>query len=409
MVETAALTGARFARISGWGMHAPERVVTNSDLARAVDTTDEWIISHTGIRERHVASGERETTATLALRASRKALLCAGLSPLRLDLIIVATATPEHIFPSTASLLQDALGASHAGAYDLSAGCSGFVYALSMASAAIRSGDASHVLVVGAETMSRVTDWGDRNTCVLFGDGAGAVIVSAEQTRCGVMSTVLGSDGSGGDLLIIPAGGSRIPASHESVANGGHYIKMNGREVYRFATTAIPKATEAVVEKAGWKVRDLSLIIPHQANSRIIEAAAKRLEVPPERFFMNLDRYGNTSAASIPIAICEAAGTGRLRPGDRVVLVGFGAGLSWAAAAVEWGEPATVARAGQAGRLGARLRLRLAGARSAIRRNERHFYNWIMGPVGKDDWRGRLRRRSDRARANASQFLDPDA
>lgn len=395
----------RYAQIVGWGMCVPEKVLTNEDLARAVDTTDEWIVSRTGIKARRIATGERESTGALALRAAREALLVAGLAPAQLDLVIVATATPEYVFPSTASLVQDGLGASATGAFDLSAGCSGFIYGLSLAANAIRSGAADHVLVIGAETLSRITDWTDRNTCVLFGDGAGAVVVSAHTERCGVLATELGSDGSGGQLLIMPAGGSRNPASHETVSNGGHFIKMNGREVFRFATTQVPKATEAVVRKAGWEIADLNLIIPHQANTRIIESAAKRLNLPLDKFFINLDQYGNTSAASIPIALCEAIAAGRIRPGDRLVLVGFGAGLTWAAAAIEWGVPIPVKPQPLVRRLLARLHQGWARMRSTVLRTSRHVYNWLLGPVGRDDWRGKLRGRIDRVRRRVQGWL----
>lgn len=395
MKDRPAFPNGRYAQIAGWGMSVPDKVLTNDDLAKAVDTTDEWIVSRTGIKERRVAAGERESTGALALRAARAALLVAGLAPNQLDLVIVATATPEYVFPSTASLVQDGLGAAAAGAFDLSAGCSGFIYGLSMATNAVRSGAAEHVLVIGAETLSRITDWTDRNTCVLFGDGAGAVIVSVCPEPCGVLATELGSDGSGGQLLILPAGGSRTPASHETVSDGGHFIKMNGREVFRFATTQMPKATEAVVRKAGWETADLALIIPHQANTRIIESAAKRLNVPLEKFFINLERYGNTSAASIPIALCEAIAAGRIKPGDRFVTVGFGAGLTWAAAAIEWGVPIPAKPQPLLRRMLGRVYHGLARVRSAMLRAERRVYNWLLGPVGKDDWRGRLRQRTD--------------
>jgi 3-oxoacyl-[acyl-carrier-protein] synthase-3 len=392
----------RWAQISGWGMYVPERVLTNDDLARVVDTTDEWIVSRTGIRERHIVSDERETTATMAVRAARAALLVANLAPNQIDLVIVATTMPDHPFPATACLVQDALGAPHAGAFDLSAACSGFIYGLSVASGLIRSGGASHVLVIGSETLSRLMDWTDRNTCVLFGDGAGAVVLSASTERAGVLATELGSDGSGGELLMVPAGGSRAPASHETVSRGDHFIKMNGREVFRFAATIMPKATETVVRKAGWQLADLSLVIPHQANIRIIDSSIKRLGLPPERFFVNVDRYGNTSAASIPIALCEAATQGRVHPGDKLVLVGFGAGLTWAAAAIEWGVPVPVRpRPWWRGLTG--LLFGWAGVRSTLRRTTRHVYNWILGPVGKDDWRGRMRQRADRLRKGSGK------
>jgi 3-oxoacyl-[acyl-carrier-protein] synthase-3 len=385
----------RYAQITGWGMYVPERVLTNDDLTRVVDTSGEWIVSHTGIRERHIVVDAKETTASMAVRAAREALLVANVPPNRIDLVIVATITPEYPFPSTASLVQDMIGATRAGAFDLSAGCSGFIYALSLASDAIRAGSANHVLVIGSETLSRVTDWTDRNTCVLFGDGAGAVVVSACAERCGVMAASLGSDGSGAEVLILPGGGSRIPATHESVSNGEHFIKMNGREVYRFATTVIPKATEAVVQKAGWQLSELARVIPHQANSRIIESAIKRLGLPPDKVFINLDRYGNTSAASIPIALCEAIAEGQIKAGDKLVMVGFGAGLTWAAAALEWGVPVPLKPRPPWRRSLATILFGWAGIRSVVRRGLRHVYNWILGPIGKDDWRGRLRRRAD--------------
>lgn len=400
-----AYPSGRYAQVTGWGMCVPDKVLSNHELAKVVDTTDEWIVTMTGIKVRHVVSGERESTATLAVRAARDALMTANLAPAQVNLVIVATATPEYVFPSTACLVQDALGASAAGAFDLSAGCSGFIYALSLAANAVRSGAAEHVLVIGAETLSRITDWTDRNTCVLFGDGAGAVVVSACAERCGVLATELGSDGSGGQLLILPAGGSRAPTSHETVSGGGHFIKMNGREVFRFATTMMPKATESVLRKAGWEKTDLGLIIPHQANIRIIEAAAKRLGLPLERFFVNLDGYGNTSAASIPIALVEAIGAGRVKPGDKLVLVGFGAGLTWAAAAVEWGAPIPIKPQPWLRRLLARAGYALAALRSRTLRGERHVYNWLMGPVGKEDWRGKLRKRTDAARARAQRWF----
>jgi 3-oxoacyl-[acyl-carrier-protein] synthase-3 len=396
------MNGQRYAQITGWGMCVPERVVTNADLSRVVDTTDEWIYSMTGIHERRIAADDRDTTATLATRAARQALRVAGITPAQVNLVIVATVTPERIFPATASLVQDALGASNAGAFDLAAGCSGFVYGLSVAGDVIRSGGAEHILVIGSETLSRITDWTDRNTCVLFGDGAGAVVLSACDEECGVLASVLGSDGSGGELLIVPAGGSRCPTTQETVRNGDHFIKMNGREVFRFATTIVPKATEAVVKKAGWEMTDLSFIIPHQANSRIIESAAKRLGLPKEQFFVNVDRYGNTSAASIPIALCEAITEDRIHPGDKLVLVGFGAGLTWAAAAVKWGVPQPVRRPVWFRRLIASLVFGSARARSWLRRTERRAYDRLMGPEGSEDLRGRLRRYTDKARAQVT-------
>jgi 3-oxoacyl-[acyl-carrier-protein] synthase-3 len=389
------MTAQRYAQVAGWGMCVPERVLTNHDLERVVDTNDEWIVSRTGIRERHVVTNERETTSTMATRAARAALMVADLAPNQIDLVIVATVTPDHSFPSTASLVQDALGAAKAGAFDLSAGCSGFIYGLVLASGYISGGCAEHVLVIGAETLSRIVDWTDRNTCVLFGDGAGAVVLSAADRPCGVVSSVLGSDGSGGELLIMPAGGSRCPTSHETVSNGDHFVKMNGSEVFRFATQIVPKATEQVVQKAGWQLGDISLLIPHQANSRIIASAAKKLAIPAERLFVNVDRYGNTSSASIPIALCEAIAAGRVKAGDKLVLVGFGAGLTWAAAAVEWGRPVPTKPQPWLRRTLASSRFAWAAFRSPGLRLARHSYNLTLGPEGREDWRGQLRKRVD--------------
>ncbi|MDW8269409.1 MAG: beta-ketoacyl-ACP synthase III [Anaerolineae bacterium] len=329
----------RYAHITGWGMAVPDRVVTNHELAQIVDTSDEWIRTRTGIRQRHIAVDPRETSATLGARAARAALEVADFPASRLDLILCATSSPEHIFPSTASLIQDALGAVHAGACDLSAACSGFVYALSLASSMIVSGQADSVLVVGAEVLSRFVDWSDRTTCVLFGDGAGALLLQASPVPGGVLSSVLGSDGSGSDLLIVPAGGSRRPATLETVASGQHFIKMDGRAVFRFATHVMAEATRQALEKAGLGVADVDLVIPHQANERIIRSSMKQLGLSEDKVFINIDRYGNTSTASIPIAVCEAVAAGRLRPNDNVVMVGFGAGLTWAATAVRWAVP----------------------------------------------------------------------
>jgi len=327
-----------YAHITGWGMATPERVLTNQDLEQIIDTDDEWIRSRTGIRERRIAAND-QTTATLAIEASLRALEVAKLNPLNLDLIIVATSSPEHIFPATACLVQDRLGAVKAGAFDLLAACSGFIFALNIATQFIRSGQAQNALVIGAETLSRLVNWQDRNTCILFGDGAGAFVLQAGEQRAGVLSATMRSDGSGGDLLIIPGGGSRLPASIESVQEGKHFIHMNGREVFRFATRVLAQATREVVDKAGFLLEDVQLVIPHQANRRIIEASLRNLKIPVEQCVINLERYGNTSTASIPIATCEAVQSGRLKPGDKVVFVGFGAGLTWGAAAAIWSGP----------------------------------------------------------------------
>jgi 3-oxoacyl-[acyl-carrier-protein] synthase-3 len=354
------------AHVVGWGKYVPRRVLTNDDLSRMVDTTDEWIRTRTGIRERHLAE-DGETTASMAIQAARQALEVAGLNSAQLDLIVVATVTPDYLFPATACLVQDALGATRAVAFDLSAGCSGFVYGLSVAAHLLSAGVYQTALVIGAETLSRITDWTDRATCVLFGDGAGAVLLQAGENQGGVLATVLGADGSGGDLLRLPAGGSRMPASHQTVAEGLHFLQMRGREIFRFAVRAIPATTREVLEAAGLSLADLNLLIPHQANQRIIEAAVRALDLPPGAVCSNLERYGNTSAASIPIALSEAAEQGRIQPGDLVVCVGFGAGLTWGAAAIRWTRPQPVP-APRWRRFLYRLRYPLAALRSWLRR-----------------------------------------
>ena len=361
------------AHIVGWGKYVPQRVLTNDDLARMVDTSDDWIRTRTGIAERRIVA-DGETTFSMALQAARQALEVAGLNPAQLDLIIVATVTPDHAFPATACLVQDALGATHAAAFDLSAGCTGFVYGLSVAADLISAGVYQNALVIGAETLSRITNWSDRATCVLFGDGAGAVLLQANGTNGGVLSTVLGADGSGGDLLCLPAGGSREPASHRTVAEGLHYLKMKGREVFRFAVRTMPAATRQVLEQAGLEISDLNLLIPHQANQRIIEASARALGLPPEAVFSNLERYGNTSAASIPIALCEAVEEGRIQRDDLVVCVGFGAGLTWGAAAIRWSAPLPPTRPSRWEKTWYQLRYRYAALRSLVRR----FLRWLF-------------------------------
>ena len=367
---------ARYAHIVGWGMSVPERVMTNDDWAQLVDTSDEWIRSRTGIAERRIAS-EDETTLTLSVEAARDALDVAKLSPTQLDLIIVATVTPEHLFPATACLVQDSLGAVHAGAFDLSAGCSGFIYALSVAADSIRAGTCRHVLVIGSETLSRIMDWNDRQTCVLFGDGAGAVVVSGSEMPGGILSSALGSDGSGGDYLIVPAGGSKLPASHQTVEEGLHYTRMNGREVFRFASRTMDKATRMVCEKASVPMDDVKLFVPHQANIRIIKSAARSLKLEDDRVITNLDRYGNTSAASIPIALCEAIADGRVHRGDHLVLVGFGAGLTWGAIALQWGVPLPVKPAPWYLRIFRWLYYRWARVRSWSARQRRRAEDWL--------------------------------
>ncbi len=327
-----------FAHITGWGMAAPEKIMTNDDISKLVDTNDEWIQNMTGIRQRRIAA-ENETTASLAVDAALRALEMSRVKPSDLDLIIVSTSSPEHIFPATACLVQDRIGASKAGAFDLSAACSGFIYALNLATQALRTGSIQNALIIGSETLSRMVDWQDRSTCILFGDGAGAFVLQAGEEQGGVISSVMRSDGSGGDLLTLLGGGSRYPASAETIKDKLHFIQMNGREVFRFATRVMVQASQEVVEKAGMKLEEIDWIIPHQANLRIIDAALRGLHIPAEKCVINIERYGNTSTASIPIATCEAARDGRLKPGDKIVFVGFGAGLTWGALTAIWSGP----------------------------------------------------------------------
>jgi len=363
----------RYAHITGWGMAVPEKVLTNHDLEKIVETTDEWIVARTGIRERRIAEID-ETTASLGTKAALNALSVANLKPADVDLIIVSTSSPEHIFPATACIVQDQVGAIKAGAFDLSAACSGFIFALNLATQAIRTGSIDNAVVIGAETLSRLVNWKDRNTCILFGDGAGAFVLQASEEPGGLLSAVMRSDGSGGDLLSLPAGGSRWPANPETVLNGMHYIHMNGREVYRFATRVMTQATQEALEMAQLSIDDIALIIPHQANQRIIEAAVRNLNYPMEKVICNIERFGNTSTASIPIAVCEAIQAGRLHPGDKIVFVGFGAGLTWGAAAIKWGGPFPVRRKIRP----ARYRL-LARVRSILLRLIRHLEGIIWG------------------------------
>jgi 3-oxoacyl-[acyl-carrier-protein] synthase-3 len=327
-----------YAHITGWGMAVPQNVLTNDDLAKRVDTNDQWIRERTGISERHIARDD-EFPSTLAVEACTRALRIANLKPTDIDLIICSTSSPEHIFPATACLIQDQLGATKAGAFDLLAACTGFIFATNMAAQAIRSGSIKNALVIGAETLSRFVDWQDRNTCILFGDGAGAFVLQASDQPGGVLSAVMHSDGSGGDLLSLPAGGSRYPATEATIREGKHFIHMDGREVFRFATRVMGQAAKEALELAGLRTDDVQWIIPHQANYRIIETAARYLKLPLDRFVINVDRYGNTSTASIPIAAVEALEKGLIKNGDKIVLVGFGAGLTWGALVAEWTGP----------------------------------------------------------------------
>ncbi|MDE2775420.1 MAG: ketoacyl-ACP synthase III [Chloroflexota bacterium] len=332
------VAAVRHAHVIGWGMAVPETAMTNAELSAFVETNDEWIYARTGIRQRFIAN-EGESTATLAYRAAQQALEVADILPTDLDLIVVATSTAENIFPSTASLVQDWLNAHDAGAFDLSAACSGFVYALNMASDSIRVGSIDAALVIGAETMSRILDWQDRSTCILFGDGAGAVVLKASESPGGVLASVLRSDGSGGDLLAIPSVGSIDASESRAGANGSKLYKMSmaGGEVFKFATRVVSESVEQACRLAEISVSDIDLVIPHQANLRILQAAARKLGIDVDRFMSNVERYGNTSAASIPIALCEAIEQKRVQDKDHIALVGFGGGLTWASMIIRWG------------------------------------------------------------------------
>jgi 3-oxoacyl-[acyl-carrier-protein] synthase III len=320
--------------ITGIGSHAPERVMKNDELAKMVDTSDEWIVERTGIHERRVAAPE-EALSDLSLPAAKAALEQAGLDASSIDLLIVATVTPDMAFPSTGAILADQLGAKDAAAYDLSAGCTGFVYALAQAHGMVASGLADHALVVGGDVLSKIVDWEDRSTCVLFGDGAGAVVLERVDEG-GFLGFELGADGSGGPQLYIPAGGSRTPASAESVAGRQHYAKMNGREVFKFATRVLVDSAEKVLDECGVSVEEVDVYVPHQANVRIIDHARRKLGIPEERTVVNVDRFGNTSSGSIPLALGDAEADGRLVAGEMVLMTGMGAGLTWGSALIEW-------------------------------------------------------------------------
>lgn len=329
--------------ISGTGASLPERVLTNFDLEKMVDTSDEWIVQRTGIRERRIAS-DGELTSDFAIEAARQALGEAGVVPGQLDAIICATVTPDTVCPSLAVFVQKALGAANACAFDLNAACTGFVYGLAVANSFVQTGMYRHVLLIGAEALSRFVDFTDRNTCILFGDGAGAVVVSRVDgaatgnpaTVSEIVDSQLRSDGGSADLIEIPAGGSRMPASMDTVEQRLHVLKLKGREVFKFATKAMVDLVHAALDRNDLRFADLDLVIPHQVNYRIIETALKKLDLPEDRIFLNLDRYGNTSAASVPIALKEAAQSGRLNRGDLVLLVAFGAGMTWGYNLLRW-------------------------------------------------------------------------
>jgi 3-oxoacyl-[acyl-carrier-protein] synthase III len=325
----------RTVSITGVGSYVPDRILSNADLEKLVETTDEWITSRTGIKERRIAA-EGETTSDMATAAARKALERAGVTAADLDLIIVATITPDMPFPSTACLVQYRLGASRAAAFDIEAACSGFVYALDIGSHFVASHTYNTVLVIGAEKMSSVVDWKDRNTCVLFGDGAGAAVLQNRPAAHGLLTTCLGSDGAKAGLLEVRGGGSACPATAKSVAEGMHFLRMDGKETFKNAVNAMVTAATEALERCGLSIQQIRCIIPHQANQRILSAVAERLGAGPDQVFSNVDRYGNTSAASVAIALDEAVGAGRINRGDLVLLVVFGAGLTWGAAVIEW-------------------------------------------------------------------------
>ncbi|GAB4215885.1 MAG: beta-ketoacyl-ACP synthase III [Roseiflexaceae bacterium] len=329
---------ATYAAITGWGMATPQRVLTNADLERLVDTSDEWIQTRTGIRERRVA-GPGESTSTLATEAARRALEQANLAPAAIDLIILATCTPDRPFPATACTVQANLGITGAAAFDVAAACSGFVYGLQVATSMIRSGAARNVLFIAADVFTHYINWHDRNTCVLFGDGAGAVVLQPSEQPLGLLSCVLGASGADEDLMAVEAGGTRLPATAELLEQGRQYVTMNGREMFKVAVRSMGESSRQALAEAGLTLDDVALVIPHQANVRILDATAKRLGIGMDRVFVNLDRYGNTSAASIPLALVEAVATGRVADGDNVLLTAFGGGLTWASAVLRWGRP----------------------------------------------------------------------
>src|SRR5262245_54184572 len=320
--------------ITGLGTHVPERVVTNEELSKLVDTSDEWIITRTGIRERRFA-GDDEALSDVALPAALAALEQAGLSPRDIDLLIVATVTADMQFPSTAAILADLLRADDAAAYDLAAGCTGFMYGIAQAYGMVESGLSRRSLVVGADVLSKLMNFADRSTCVLFGDGAGAVVIE-RVTEEGFLGFELGADGAGGKDLTLPAGGSRMPTTAETVASGAHYVHMNGREVFKFATRVLVSSAQAVLDQCNLSIEDVDVYVPHQANVRIIDHAVAKLEIPKEKVIVNVDRYGNTSSASIPLALADAIESGRLKQGDTLLMTGMGAGLTWGSAVMRW-------------------------------------------------------------------------
>lgn len=355
-----------YAHITGWGKYVPRTVLTNDDLATFLDTSDEWIRQHTGIRERRIATGD-ETVATMSAAAARAALDVAGLTPQDLDLIILSTSSPDRQLPGAAPLLQAELGAAQAAAFDMRSGCSGFVYALSIARQFVACGTYRRVLVVGAEVVSRYLDWRDRRTCVLFGDGAGAAVVEGSEAPGGVLFTAMGTQGQDYEALTVKAGGSAYPVCPRTVSLGYHHIEMDGQRTASFALRTLLRRASQAVEGAGLTWDDIDLFIPHQANLRLIELTAEKLHVPMARMFVNVDRYANMSTASVPVALAEAAEGGRIKPGDRVLLLAFGAGLAWGTAVIEWGAGGgAIAAANPLRRVGQRLRTGWVEAQLAL-------------------------------------------
>lgn len=321
--------------ITGTGSYLPDRILTNHEMEKIVDTSDEWIKTRTGIQSRRI-SDEKTAASDLATKAAQRAMMDAGISAEELDLIIVATVTPDMAFPSTACIVQKNLGAVNAAAFDVEAACTGFIYAMTIGEQFIKTGFYNNALIIGTETLSKFIDWQDRNTCVLFGDGAGAVILERTEEGTGILSSYLGADGKSGGCLTLPAGGSRMPATYDTVKERLHYVKMDGNDVYKFAVRIMGTAALKALEKSNIALDDIDFLIPHQANIRIIEAAAKRLKLPMEKVYVNLDQYGNMSAASVAVALDEAAKKGLINKGDTIVLVAFGGGLTWGSSVIKW-------------------------------------------------------------------------
>ncbi|NQS89994.1 ketoacyl-ACP synthase III [Patescibacteria group bacterium] len=325
----------RETKISGTGSYIPEKILTNADLEKMVETSDEWISTRTGIKERRIAAKE-EAASDLAYYASKKALQSAGIKPKDLDMIIVATITPDMLFPATACILQQRLGVSDIPAFDLEAACSGFLYGISIASQFIGAELHNSILVVAAEALSKIIDWQDRNTCIIFADGAGAAVLQPSNDNSKIISTYLGADGAGADLVGVPAGGSRMPASFDTVKNGQHYMKMKGNELFKRAVRIMVGAANVVLKKGGLTYEDVDFFIPHQANIRIIQAVAKRINLDMDKVYVNLDKCGNMSAASIAVALDQAVREGKVKKGDKVLFTSFGGGLTWGSAILEW-------------------------------------------------------------------------